>query len=256
MPGRLGGIAELVLVRHGESVGNLADRRARERRAPRLELATRDADVPLSPAGEHQAVAVGQHLRELKAQDRPTLVLASPYRRAADTAARALAGVPCAPAPRYDERLRERDLGIFDGLTGSGITAEFPQEAARRARMGKFYYRPPSGESWCDVALRVRSVLADLSGAPGPERVWVFSHQAVIMAFRLVLEGLSEQQVLAYDAKAPLANCSMTTYGRDSQGRLHLLVAGDTAAVDRSAAPLTHEPESLDKAAHGGSRGR
>ena len=36
----------------------------------------------------------------------------------------------------------------------------YPDEAKRRDLLGKFYYRPPGGESWADVALRIRSVLA------------------------------------------------------------------------------------------------
>ena len=60
---------------------------------------------------------------------------------------------------RTDERLRERDFGAFDGMTGAGIREQYPDEAKRRDLLGKFYYRPPGGESWADVALRVRSLL-------------------------------------------------------------------------------------------------
>ena len=60
---------------------------------------------------------------------------------------------------RTDERLRERDFGAFDGMTGAGIREQYPDEAKRRDLLGKFYYRPPGGESWADVALRIRSLL-------------------------------------------------------------------------------------------------
>ena len=72
-----------------------------------------------------------------------------------------------------DERLRERDLGAFDRLTGSGIKEAFPEEAERRGAMGKLYYRPPGGESWTDVALRIRSVLSDIRADYVGKRVWV-----------------------------------------------------------------------------------
>ena len=45
-------------------------------------------------------------------------------------------------------------------MTRSGIREQYPEEAQRRDLLGKFYYRPPGGESWADVALRVRSLLA------------------------------------------------------------------------------------------------
>ena len=54
------------------------------------------------------------------------------------------------------------------------------------------------------------------------ERVWVFSHQAVIMGFRLVLEGLGEREILDLDARSPMANCSMTSYLRGPEGALEL----------------------------------
>jgi broad specificity phosphatase PhoE len=80
-----------VLVRHGESLGNLADRAARQSGAARLDLQDRDADVPLSDTGRDRADALGRHLRDLGATAKPTAVVSSPYRRSADTAEQALA---------------------------------------------------------------------------------------------------------------------------------------------------------------------
>lgn len=227
--------AELVLVRHGQSTGNLADAHARSTRAEVVDVAERDADVPLSPLGARQARAVGHWLASAEgAPAPPEVVLCSPYARAHDTA---LAVVEAArgaghdvPEPRTDERLRERDLGWWDGLTGAGVRARFPEEAARRQRIGKFYYRPPGGESWCDVPLRVRSVLSSLREEHPGRRVLLVSHQAVIMNFRLVLEGLDEARLLQLDAEAPLANCSVTAYRREGAA-MALGLAGDTTAV-------------------------
>src|SRR6185312_2544202 len=120
---------ELVLVRHGESMGNLADSAARQRHAERLDLELRDADVPLSETGRQQADAVGRFISDLRRDRLPELVVTSPYRRAAETAERALAAWQGHTDPVIDERLRERDLGAFDGLTWRGIEAEYAQEA-------------------------------------------------------------------------------------------------------------------------------
>jgi broad specificity phosphatase PhoE len=237
------GPAELVLVRHGESVGNLADRDARRRGAGRLTLDARDADVQLSDLGAEQAAAVGRHLAELAQDARPTVLLSSPYRRAADTARAAADGAGLDLPIALDERLRERDLGAFDGMTGTGIREEFPEEARRRQRTGKLYYRPPGGESWCDVALRVRSVLDTVRLDHDGARLWVFTHQAVIMAFRFVLDQLTEDELLAIDRDTPIANCSITTYRRDRDGVLDLVSFADTTAVDRATAAVTHEEE-------------
>jgi broad specificity phosphatase PhoE len=167
----------------------------------------------------------------LPEDQRPTIAVSSPYQRARSTAERALAGLDLEVA--IDERIRERELGIFDGITWYGIEATHPEESARRARVGKFYYRPPGGESWADVILRVRAILVELQQRFQGERVWLFSHEAVILAFRYVVEGLDEKRVVALQKSEPLANCSMTRY-RLVGGVLHLVRADDTAAVAES----------------------
>ncbi|CAM3517021.1 histidine phosphatase family protein [Nocardioides zeicaulis] len=204
------GPVELVLVRHGESAGNLADARARDAGAERLDLPARDADVELSDNGQEQARALGRWVSGDDGPDRPDLVVCSPYRRAADTARLATAGIDTELL--VDERLRERDLGALDGLTGKGIRALHPDEAERRSHVGKFYYQPPSGESWADVVLRVRSLLADLREGYDGRRVWLFTHQAVVMAFRYTLEGLDEATLLEIDRSTPIPNASITRY--------------------------------------------
>ena len=149
--------------------------------------------------------------------------------------------VPDAPQPVHDERLRERDLGLFDGMTGRGIRDTYPEEAERRAAMGKFYYRPPGGESWTDVVLRIRSLLTDLRAEHPGRRVWVFSHQAVIMSFRFLLEGLTEEELLRIDGETPLGNCSLTTYRAVDGGELVLESAGVVDHLEESSAEATHE---------------
>jgi broad specificity phosphatase PhoE len=231
--------AELVLVRHAQSVGNLAADAARLEGLSRLDLDTRDADTPLSDLGREQATALAEHLSGLDPGRLPDIVLSSPYARAADTAEIALAQLSDLDVLR-DERLRERDLGAFDRLTGSGIKEAFPEEAERRGAMGKLYYRPPGGESWTDVALRIRSVLSDIRADYAGKRVWVFTHQAVIMSFRLVIEGLDEAKLLEIDREVPLGNCSLTTY-RDRDGTLELDSFGATDHLETRDVSKTHE---------------
>lgn len=242
------GPCELVLVRHGESIGNIADRRARESGAERLDLDVRDADVPLSDTGREQADAVGRYIAGLGAGSRPQLVITSPYRRAEQTAQHAVRECGGDPEIVVDERVRERDLGLFDGMTSVGIKAEYAAEAERRSRVGKFYYVPPSGESWCDVALRIRSLLSDLREGYDARRVWVFTHEAVIMSFRYVLESLTEEELLETAERTALPNCSVTSY-RAGEGRLQLVTFADAAHVDSSAAPTTVEPSKTERAA-------
>ncbi|MCZ2827625.1 histidine phosphatase family protein [Modestobacter sp. VKM Ac-2986] len=239
------GPSALWVVRHGESTGNLADAQAHRSGAQRLTLDVRDPDVPLSPTGEEQADALGAWLARLPADQQPTTVLSSPFARAAATARRAVDASGLELTIRYDERLRERDFGAFDGMTRDGIRAQFPEEARRRDLLGKFYYRPPGGESWADVALRIRSLLATEALRHDGERLMCVSHQAVVMVFRYVLEELSEPQLLDVDRTEQVANTSVTRYESTDGGAFalagfngveHLLDAGPG-----DGAPVTEE---------------
>jgi broad specificity phosphatase PhoE len=229
----------LQLVRHGESAGNVARDDAMRRRLAVIDIGPRDMDVELSERGRDQAQALGPWLGPQGG--RADVVLASPYARAEQTARLATDGwdVPV----HLDERLREREFGILDRLTRRGIEERFPDQAAARGRLGKFYHRPPGGESWCDVAARVRSVLDTISRQHAGRHVVVFSHEVVILMFCYVLQHLREPEVLALARERPLANCSVTTF-RAEPGAIdmELVDFGATTAVETSPAHATNEP--------------
>jgi broad specificity phosphatase PhoE len=208
------------MVRHGESIANVAARDAWERGAEEVDVGMRDPDVPLSPTGREQAVAVGRWLASLPEDERPTAVLSSPYVRAADTARLALERLPGHPPLVLDERLRDREFGELSLLTPRGIEARFPQEAARKRRLGKFSYRPPGGESWADVALRLRSLFADVERENAGGRVLVFAHDAIILLTRYIVERLSEKEILDVE-RTPVKNGSVTVWVR-TEGELRL----------------------------------
>jgi probable phosphoglycerate mutase len=209
----------LWIVRHAESTGNVARDLAESSGAEAIDIVERDMDVPLSPRGEAQAIALASWMANLR--ERPSVVVSSPQRRAVQTA-RALAELVVAEPvrePEIDERLREKELGALDRLTHAGVAALYPTEVTARARIGKFYYRPPGGESWCDVVQRVRGVWSDVRSLYANERVVIVTHQVVIASFRYLLERLSEADVLAL---GEVANVAVTAYEYDrdaSHGR-------------------------------------
>ena len=121
------------LARHGESAGNRARDEAEANGSAVIDLPTRDMDVPLSDLGERQATALGRWIGEMEGREQPTVVLVSSYVRAKQTAEIALKAAGLEHLPRvYDERLREREFGVLDGLTKRGIKERFPDEAERR----------------------------------------------------------------------------------------------------------------------------
>ena len=95
----------------------------------------------------------------------------------------------------------------------------FPAEAARRRRLGKFYYRPPGGESWADVGLRIRSFLEVLDTDDCDPHALVVAHDAVLLLFRVVCEGLTELDALQLARTEPLLNTSVTKLVRTDRDR-------------------------------------
>ncbi len=236
--------AELLLVRHGESAGNVARELAEAGGLPIIDIAERDMDVELSARGERQAEALGRWLAGRRDR-RPDVVLTSPYRRARRTAEIAVeaSGLPVPVV--LDERLREREFGVLDRLTKAGIVERYPEQAELRARVGKFYHRPPGGESWCDVGLRVRSALDSISRAHRGERVMVVAHQVVIHMARYVLENLTEQEVLALSRGRELANCSVTTFAaeRARPDGMRAVGVDDVGALVDDDVSVSREPD-------------
>jgi broad specificity phosphatase PhoE len=236
--------ARLWVVRHGESAGNVARDAAERDRLERIALDTRDVDVPLSDDGKGQAEALGTWLAGLPPEEQPTVVWVSPYVRAQQTAEIALSTAGLEIPLVVDERLREREFGVLDGLTRRGIEAQWPDEAARRSAIGKFYHRPPGGESWTDALLRVRSAVADMRRDCAGQRVLVVAHQVVVLLVRYVVEQMTEQEILAIDREGDVANCAITEYVADGD-RMRLERYNDVTHLRTEDEPVTAEPEGL-----------
>jgi len=226
----------LTLVRHGESIGNVANERAYATKAERLDLAVNDPSVELSDLGVRQARALGKRLGDLPPDEQPTTVVVSSYVRAQQTADHVLATAGLEHLPReMDERLRDREQGLLDRLTWYGVSELYPEEAERRSYLGKFWYRPPGGESWADVALRMRHLLRDVRADYAGERVLVVSHDVPILLARYVLESLTPEQVVALSGQ--VVNCGMTVFRRDGDG-LRLQTFNDATPVEDDADAL------------------
>lgn len=182
----------------------------------------RDADVELTGVGVRQAEAIGRWLAGLPEDRLPEVVITSPYLRAretwriaAETSGRDL------PAPKTDDRLVDRLLGDLEMLTHAAIAARYPDEAGRRLAAGEYRYRPPGGETFGDIAERLRSFLDDLFGEHADARTVVVAHDAVVLMMRAVIEGLDWDQVAAVANSGSVLNGSITRFD-GSTGRLVL----------------------------------
>jgi len=185
---RTGRTAELLLVRHGETVGQSSIR---------LYGAT---DVELSPEGEDQLAATGRSLAGLRF-DR---VLTSPLQRARRSAEILLAHVPH-PAITIEpvEGFREIDFGRWEGWTWAEVAERDPEEHRRFAELGyAFHY--PEGEARQDFFARVRAGMPALEAAlgAGNGRVLVVVHKGVIKTIAAALLGVR----ITDDVELPLGS--------------------------------------------------
>ena len=245
----------LWVVRHGQSAGNVARDAAELGGLASIDIPHRDVDVPHSPLGEAQAQALGDWFAALAPEERPEIVLSSPYVRARQTADRVLDTLHRDDAARdaetiacvRDERLREKEFGILDRLTPLGIRAKYPDLAEQRLHVGKFYFRPPGGESWCDVILRLRSFLDMLTREYRGDRVLVVAHQVIVNCLRYLLERLDEERILAIDRLGDVPNCGITSYEFDPhagrRGKLVLRLENFVSPLREAGAPVTAEPD-------------
>ena len=242
----------LWLLRHGQSQGNVARDAAHEAGHSVIDLDLRDVDVPLSGLGHSQAEAAGRWFAALPEEERPDVLLSSPYIRARQTAEAicAAGGLAGGAKPTViDERLREREFGVFDGLTTLGIREKYPEEAAHRTKIGKFYHRPPGGESWADVILRLRSALNTINLQFADKRVLIVCHQVVVLCVRYILEELTEDDILGIDKQGDILNCGIAAFDfepdRQSLCVPKLVIWNHGAPMEAEGTPQTAEPEAM-----------
>jgi len=240
---------EIWLVRHGQSAGNVARDAAEAAAGLQIDIAERDVDVPLSDLGVRQSEALSAWFAALPREGQPNVVLHSPYMRAAQTADILMSRLERDDlvAVHADERLREKEFGILDRLTVRGIAEKYPELHAQRHHVGKFYFRPPGGESWCDVILRLRSVLDTLTREYCRDRVLIVGHQVIVNCFRYLIERMDEAKILEQDRLGDVPNCSVTSYAFDpalgKRGKLGLRLVNFVAPLEVRGTPITVEKD-------------
>ncbi|MFI5395324.1 MAG: histidine phosphatase family protein [Candidatus Binatia bacterium] len=253
-------VSNLVLVRHGESTRNLAKAKAEAEKSETYGHDERDMDVTLTARGQRQAKETGERLPQHLgfAFDR---AFASPYRRTVQTAELVLASQGGPVKTALEERVREKEFGVLDGLTKLGIKRRYPHEAERKKRDGKYYYRPLGGESYPDVNQRVHAFLGMLIRECPGQNVLVVCHSVIVLSFRRLLERLSEKDLLDIDRdpRQEPKNCGVTWYAFDpkagDRGKLALksynvkLYDEDLASDEPS---RTSEAERRSEEAHAG----
>ena len=182
----------LAVMRHAESLATERRRHLEQINSGdvHLGLDMRDVDVPLTPEGREHARLTGRRLNEWGPFD---VLYVSPYMRTLQTAEVVLGELLRRPAVIKEERLREKEWGVLEGLTKHGIRLRHPDEHERRKRVGKYFYRPPGGESYADVNLRVHSVIGTLLERMDEEDILTLDRQDEARPASLLVYELGER---------------------------------------------------------------
>lgn len=203
---------EIVLIRHGETAWN-ADRRIQGH-----------LDIPLNDVGHRQAEALGRRFRS-EAFD---ALYSSDLQRALLTADR-IAGQR-SPV-RQDSRLRERHLGVLQGLTRAEALARHASawEAFKRRQPDEPL---EGGESLGAFSRRVQEFLQSVCRLHSGQRVVIVTHGGLLDAAYRLATGR------AMDASRdfPILNAAVNTLIH--QGRWQLKNWGDTGHLDEKGEEL------------------
>ena len=180
---------ELVLVRHGETEWN-SHRRCQGH-----------LDIPLSEQGMRQSRAVAQAV----AGGHWAALYSSDLARASMTA-QAIAETTGLPV-RLDERLRERALGILQGLTHTEFRDRHPEDFAA------FYGNDsdwviPGGESQQQASDRMVGACQSIANAHPGQRVLVVTHGGSIGCLMKWVMGLPAQHARRWS----IFNCALHTF--------------------------------------------
>lgn len=204
-------LGRIVLWRHGETDYNASGRIQGQ------------LDSALTQVGWNQARFAVAGLNRFD----PEIVIASDLQRATDTAKvfTEASGI----ALRIDKRLRETNVGAWQGLTGSEVDAGWPDERARWRSDPA--WTPPGGESRIDVAERARDLIDDLD-AEFEGTVLLCAHGGLITALTARLLELPPD---CWSQLGGISNCHWTELARRADGERWRLVAYNAGITGFSA---------------------
>jgi len=185
-------LRRLVLLRHGQTDFNMAGRMQGH------------LESVLTSVGVKQAAQVAPMIAKMT----PDRLVTSDLRRAADTAD--LVGTACGLAVKVDVRLRETDLGQWQGMSVDQVERGWPGAIADwRSDPG---WAPPGGESRLEVVRRSRPVVEELDEElEWPATAVLVAHGGVIAG---LVSGLLELPLSAWPAIGGIGNCRWAVLAR------------------------------------------
>ena len=205
----------LVLIRHGQSEGNVLSMEER------VNLDVSTYKYKLTDIGRQQAAMTGAYIAK-RFPDGFDSIYCSYYDRARETAHIVFPDA----CIREDACLAEAQRGIWHTMTHEQVEARFPEEILRKERDGYYHYRPLGGENWPDIEQRIQTFLLKLNQECEGESVCVVGHGHLFVCFQRVLDHLSIDDAIARYRANYFDNASVTIYNLKSlRRRMRLVLA-------------------------------
>jgi len=208
---------DLVLVRHGESEGNLANKLSRQGDHSAFTEKFKDrhsSQWRLTDKGIRQAEAAGKWIMENINKGIFDRHYVSEYIRAQETAARL--NLPDAIWGR-EFYLRERDWGQLDQMSHEERMRRFADELKRRERDG-FYWAPSGGESMAGSCLRMERIFDTLHRECSDKSVIIVCHGGIMLSIKVRLERMTQDRFYnleqSRDSFDQIHNCQILHYTR------------------------------------------
>lgn len=213
---------DLVLVRHGQSEGNLAQEHSLkgDNSYWTEDLHKRHTSrYRLTDLGIEQAKYTGNWIRENIAHSFDRYYV-SEYIRAQETAAH----LGFEDAEWFSEFfLREQDMGLLQGLSKTQRQEKYG-DILKVKELDAYYFQPPGGESIANVCLRVERWLSDLKRQSSGMRVVCVCHGNILKALRIRIEKIKQSQWIHLGSSFNAThNCQVIHYSRRSPltGKVH-----------------------------------
>jgi probable phosphoglycerate mutase len=198
----------VVCLRHGETDWN-ANRRLQGW-----------APTPLNERGREQAASAGEHLMDYEF-DR---VIASDLRRTRETAELVCNSVE--PDPAFESVWRERDFGVYQGLTYETMFEEYPEFDVSQSGRPALDATPERGESLVDLRERVLGGFERLLGDAAGETVLVVTHGGPLYA---VLSDAKNLDYMTAVTEGSQQNCAVNELHYDSDDGFGVVRENDTS---------------------------
>ncbi len=175
--------------------------------------------VPLNEHGRRQARQLALYIRNIGM----AALYTSDLKRALETAE--ILAQELGFAPVLDSRLRERNIGAWQGLTLEEMCAWYPDEYAR-ALENPAAFKVPGGESRLDVLERALQAFNGILAQDNGETVGIISHTTAIHALLHHLIPECRANEIA------VSNMSVTTIVRDDGDQWHLVARDDISHLE------------------------